>query len=555
MIYISSSPVNGDFDALAPGEGSGSENFGWILSDQLPFIGWIDPDRFKQSRFIKEYARDKWAKHFVRHEKHRGTIRLDVEESQSSYRLLPYLNGYFALREGLPGSSEGVYYLDPRGDRLLVADTLDDGSQFVLRQYTESKPNSRMLYTWVIQAYAPNEPGPHGELVGQWCYLSVFVYAGKWSHESYETPFFHGSSATEQRVVARPPTTAVADYVPALGGWVPLSMRGSSPLHVELDGADSAIREAFADGTIKRVRELFQIGVPEFDRAYDSTVYINAVERFRDPTTNLGEFFFGLKELPASVPAILGKASRYNATVIADLYLSWLYGLRPLPDDIDTVYQVGNLFKRLKKQMSGANVAAAKPITVDDFAGVCRVRIRLKEPVNTPIEERVIPDDGSTLRAGRLIGLATPITSGTIRNTLADSSIPVDVWSLARNVWELIPYSFVVDWFANVSGKLNDLEDIAYAQRMNVKYCEESICLDRTGLSKFILTSLQALFPGFRISGSVYSRVYERQYRRTVRSDITMRNITGRSFDHWWEAGALITVAVSGKGRKSGLHH
>jgi hypothetical protein len=82
-----------------------------------------------------------------------------------------------------------------------------------------------------------------------------------------------------------------------------------------------------------------------------------------------------------------------------------------------------------------------------------------------------------------------------------------DVWPTLENTWDLIPLSFVVDWFLNISSILKNIDLMVYEQYLKVETFE---------LSEKVTYPLDvdSLLPGF--SGDLVAARYSRQYRSTI---------------------------------------
>jgi hypothetical protein len=49
-----------------------------------------------------------------------------------------------------------------------------------------------------------------------------------------------------------------------------------------------------------------------------------------------------------------------------------------------------------------------------------------------------------------------------------------DVWPSLENTWDMIPLSFVVDWFSNLSTILTNVDRLVYEQYLRVRIYERS---------------------------------------------------------------------------------
>jgi hypothetical protein len=122
----------------------------------------------------------------------------------------------------------------------------------------------------------------------------------------------------------------------------------------------------------------------------------------------------------------------------ANYYLQWKYGWRPLCSDIfDAANESARVVLNTMQRVS-ARVTEPLPssqLTEVSFGGY-----------DVPAVKRTIGKQSCTI----VLDLAVP-----------DASFQIDRWMSLNPVsilWEIIPYSFVVDWVYNVSGFLRNLE-------------------------------------------------------------------------------------------------
>jgi hypothetical protein len=84
-----------------------------------------------------------------------------------------------------------------------------------------------------------------------------------------------------------------------------------------------------------------------------------------------------------------------------------------------------------------------------------------------------------------------------------------DVWPTLENTWDLLPFSFVVDWFLHVSTLLSNIDRLVYEQYLRVCFYERS---DKFWISitPEYAASAFGIDPA-RISCAIHGKVY---YRR-----------------------------------------
>jgi hypothetical protein len=115
----------------------------------------------------------------------------------------------------------------------------------------------------------------------------------------------------------------------------------------------------------------------------------------------------------------------------------------------------------------------------------------------------------------------------------------LDSWGFLptlTNVWDLVPYSFVVDWFVNVGDLLERVDTRLNLLQYNIRYVTMS--------RKTITTK--------KIGGSViapfYGTVQVVDYHRWVSDQCPLPplslGLTFQDFNHWLEAGALLLQRI-----------
>lgn len=233
-----------------------------------------------------------------------------------------------------------------------------------------------------------------------------------------------------------------------------------------------------------------------------SDLAVQASENFKVVKFNALEFISDLKDPKAMIPKLRNLRKLKDA---ADVYLSTHFGLLPTVDDLHDLY---NSIVKLKKNVdrNGYQTASAGYIdseVVGDYTHTLEQHCKL-----------AIDSEDSRVQA-----LVTGLENyGIMPN--------------ASTLWELIPFSFAVDWIANIGDYLEDIDNNRRLARFNVRYCTLS-------LKKTWTRSYDPVLNG-GYSGTVQSISYDRSPSLWVpRSDPSLSvplNVSG----HWLEAGALI---------------
>lgn len=161
---------------------------------------------------------------------------------------------------------------------------------------------------------------------------------------------------------------------------------------------------------------------------------VNHVKRFRP--TDLKKWYAAYKRRGS--PSKVGDSTSAALRELGNRWLEYIYGIKPLCQDIhDTV--------------ASLNRGASKPLTVggrgsdiDEFSVLA----------NWNYNGYTYPMTGKVKRSRRcqIIGRYKIPDSAILRLADFTSLSPASI------AWEMIPYSFVVDWVYNVGGYLRDLE-------------------------------------------------------------------------------------------------
>lgn len=101
-----------------------------------------------------------------------------------------------------------------------------------------------------------------------------------------------------------------------------------------------------------------------------------------------------------------------------------------------------------------------------------------------------------------------------------------------QNVWDLIPYSFIIDWFISVGDLLRRVDTNMRLTRLNVRYVTMS--------QKSTTTKVVDWANDFPYTGIIQFGCYNRWVTDHCPTPVTSLHTTFDGFDHWIEAGALL---------------
>lgn len=109
-----------------------------------------------------------------------------------------------------------------------------------------------------------------------------------------------------------------------------------------------------------------------------------------------------------------------------------------------------------------------------------------------------------------------------------------DILPTASNIWDLVPYSFVVDWFIPIGNHLEDIESGHYLATLHPYEVFESTKIVGT-------TALDYYLSGARVTGTLNTKMYIRRCKNTFNTETpVVEDAGGFNFKHGIESTALI---------------
>lgn len=180
---------------------------------------------------------------------------------------------------------------------------------------------------------------------------------------------------------------------------------------------------------------------------------------------------------------------------VANGWLLWQYGWRPLAQD---VFDAAN---------EGLNIALKVIKTVRASASMPTVGLGPRTILS--VNDNYVFQNVATGRQGCRIVLQLELPGATL-----------DRWSSLNPIslgWELIPYSFVVDWFYNVGNLLRNTEtallyDCRFLKGYVSEYFGADVSEDATAQSRYAGGNPAKTYS----TSGVISRAYYRRFQRTV---------------------------------------
>jgi hypothetical protein len=117
----------------------------------------------------------------------------------------------------------------------------------------------------------------------------------------------------------------------------------------------------------------------------------------------------------------------------------------------------------------------------------------------------------------------------------------LDSWGMYPDlsaVWEKVPFSFVVDWFANIQRNLNRIDANIWREYYNIRAC---ICSTKLKT----VYDWQTVHPGSRLAGQASISLYHRWIQYSLPQPMVDLDIGLPSGVHQWITGAALVVQKS----------
>lgn len=237
-------------------------------------------------------------------------------------------------------------------------------------------------------------------------------------------------------------------------------------------------------------------GIPEGDLAMKAAAKVN-----RNPV-NMIAFLRDLRDPKALIPKLknLGKFKTH-----AGNYLGMQYGILPTIDDLQHIAQA---VKKINPHITKGGYSSYSA-SYEEFAFDGYTEHQLTQRIKLAIED----EDDQFQR------LLSSIESSGFAPTF-------------ENLYDLIPYSFVLDWFVDVGGFLERVDSRLRLSRLNIVYVTTSY----KHRSTFKLQS-ETKFP---FAGTIESVRYHRRVSDRCPVPALSAHTTFLLPNHWLEASALI---------------
>lgn len=229
---------------------------------------------------------------------------------------------------------------------------------------------------------------------------------------------------------------------------------------------------------------------------------MDASKKAQANSVNMIAFFKDLRHPTEMIPKLRNLSSLKG---LADNVLTVDYGILPTVSDLKTIWQA---FQKIRPFID-SNGFSVYNADHRESKRVDLVNYSLEQHIKLAIDD----EDSEILR------LATAIDSWGFAPTL-------------ENLWDLVPYSFVVDWFVDVGGLLERIDTGLRLAMKNIRY----VTMSRK-------TTVSGKFPANNLA-PIVGKLEWVHYHRWVSDQCPVPPLslstTFQDFDHWLESGALI---------------
>lgn len=227
-----------------------------------------------------------------------------------------------------------------------------------------------------------------------------------------------------------------------------------------------------------------------------------AVKSKRLNNTNMIEFLKDLRDVKALIPKLENLTSLKGA---AGTYLSVKYGILPTKSDLESIVGAFKARKPFLDREGNTVFNAAYATTQVINGSIYKLEQHIKVPVANEDSE--------------FVRLLDDLDSSGFGLTL-------------ENVWDLVKYSFAIDWFINVGGLLRRVDNNLRLLRYNIPYVTMS--------DKRSIFGVLPQKPTLSTLGQIEWRYYHRWVDSQCPLPPLSLSLSPTVSKHWLEAGALL---------------
>jgi hypothetical protein len=269
------------------------------------------------------------------------------------------------------------------------------------------------------------------------------------AHQRVNSPGNHIYERTDTRTIRFDDGLQLINWYP---GALDLFRDGHSPEYsVAYAGHDwFALVDQFNESMDQYIRSSFLVG----EDMAENDIFVDAVKLVINPSRAIRTFFKAAKGIKNIRKMSLGSAAHHVAKKSSNAYLAYTFGVKPAINDIrDAINAHSRVSSRLKYLRRNAGLF---------------VPIRAKKEIPSAFASEppeITPGLSDDMKWYTAKHSSTAVISalGRVRSDLSygsDWAAYLQYFGINKVVglaWELIPFSFVIDWFTNCQERLNSL--------------------------------------------------------------------------------------------------
>lgn len=270
--------------------------------------------------------------------------------------------------------------------------------------------------------------------------------------------------------------------------------------------------------SLKRIAEHLNHDVPPTDPNLWGDLSLRSIEDARYLSCNTGMYAYELTQMRKSLDGVVDAVKRKNLSSVSDLYLAYHYGAKLTVQDTRSISKAvafASTFVNRKIHACCRAMSASSSIGSSWIASHWNITYNQKVYYD--------PRDEAVLKSF---------------NTMMNW----DLFPSLSNVWDVIPYSFVLDWGIGVQDALKRLDYNTYVATLNL-YGSIQTIRARTDIEEEIWIRLWGLEAPSVDTSNLFSTVSYVHYTRETISSVakpTFRIDTADSFHNYVEGAALL---------------
>lgn len=247
-------------------------------------------------------------------------------------------------------------------------------------------------------------------------------------------------------------------------------------------------------------KKLYGVSSPIQDLDYGDLA-MEAVQKFHINRINMLEFLSDFRHPTRLIPKLRNLSKLKD---LANLHLTVKYGVLPTIDDLKSIWEAFRRYKPYYDKNGFVTVTHCRVLNQELDILQCRSEQRIKLAIDKEDNEF---------------------------QALLESMNSLGTLPKLSNLWDLVPYSFVIDWFIGVGNLLERIDTRRELARLNIRY----VTMSRKDTMEFSVAGL-----GLPITGKLAAVQYHRWVSDHCPAPPLSLQLKTDAFKHLIEGGALI---------------